>query len=95
MNTNVKKGTLRTFVFSLCVLASAAAVAHGGGGGWHGGGGGWHGGGGGWHGGGWHGGGWSGGGVVIGAPYYYGNGGCQTIRVCNQYRNCWLEQSCY
>lgn len=84
MKTNVKKGMLRTFVFSLLVLVSTASAAHGG---WHGGG--WHGGG--WHDGGWHGGGWYG-----GVPAYYGyRGGCQTIRVCNSYGHCWLKQSCY
>lgn len=89
MNTIVNKRNLRTLVLAFSVLASGVAAAHGGGG-WHGGG--WHGGG--YHGGGWHGGGWYGGGLVIGAPYYYG-GGCQTVRVCNRYGNCWLRQNCY
>ena len=101
MNTYAKGSLMRTLVFALCVLVSASAGAYGGwhGGGWHGDGwhgGGWHGDGwygGGWHDGGWHGGGWYGGGV-IGAPYYYGYG-CQTIRVCNSYGRCWLQQSCY
>ena len=88
MNTQVNKSTLRTLVLAVCLLASAGVSAHGG---W--GGGGWHGGG--WHGGGWHGGGWHGGGAIYGAPGYYYGGGCQTIRVCNQYGNCWLQQSCY
>ncbi|CEG57139.1 hypothetical protein [Legionella fallonii] len=105
MNTTGKKSIIRTLVFALCIMFSAVAAAHGGwhggGGGWHGGGGGWHGGGwhgGGWHGGGWHGGGWYGGAVIVGAPLYYGyygGYGCQTIRVCNAYGNCWLQQSCY
>jgi hypothetical protein len=90
MNTTGKRNIIRTLVLAGCVMFSAAAAAHGGG--WHGGG--WHGGG--WHGGGWHDGGWHGGGwygsAVVGAPLYYG---CQTIRVCNSYGNCWLQQSCY
>ena len=92
MNTLSKKSIIRTLVFALSIMLSTAAAAHGG---WHGGGGGWHGGG--WHGGGWHGGGWYGGAVVIGAPLYYGyyNYGCQTVRVCNAYGSCWLQQSCY
>jgi hypothetical protein len=73
---------IRTAIFALSLLASAACFAHGGGGGgWHGGGGGWHGGGGGWHGGGggWHGGGggWHGGGGYYhhGGGYYHHGGG--------------------
>ena len=97
-------------VIAVSLMVSTTGFAHGGGG-WHGGGGGWHGGGwhggyyhggyGGWHGGyygGW-GGGWYGPGVVIGVPYYnddyYYNDYCQTVRVCNNYGHCWLQQSCY
>ena len=108
MSGNTMSNVMRTAIFALGLFASAACSAHGGGGGWHGGGGGWHGGGGdwhggggGWHGGGWHGyynggGGWWGPGVVIGVPggYYY-DSGCQTVRVCNRYGHCWLQESCY
>lgn len=95
----IKKNILRTLILSTTLFASASVYAwhgggfHGGGfhgGGWHGGG--WHGGG--WHGGGWHGGTWQGGGWYGGgAPVYHS--GCGTIRVCNQYGSCWLENSCY
>lgn len=99
-NTLIK--VIRTAVFALGLFASAVCSAHGGGGGWHGGGGGWHGGGGGWHGGGYYHGGYYGGGggwgpgVVIGVPFggYYAPA-CQTVRVCNNYGHCWLQESCY
>ncbi|MFT4059380.1 MAG: hypothetical protein QM652_07510 [Legionella sp.] len=108
MSGNTMSNVMRTAVFALSLFASAASCAHGGGG-WHGGGGGWHGGGGGWHGGGYyhgglHGGGWGvwGPGIIIGAPlyddYYYAPAyppACQTVRVCNNYGHCWLQQSCY
>ncbi|WP_058535829.1 hypothetical protein [Legionella saoudiensis] len=93
MSGNTMSKVMRTAVFALGLFASAACSAHGGGG--------WHGGGGGWHGGGWHGyyggGGWWGPGVVIGAPLggYYYDSGCQTVRVCNNYGHCWLQESCY
>lgn len=106
-NTMIK--VMCTAVFALGLFASAACSAHGGGGGGHGGGGGYHGGGG-WHGGGGyyhgHGGGYYGGGwgwsgprVIIGAPFvddddYYAPA-CQTVRVCNNYGHCWLQESCY
>lgn len=95
MSGNMMSKVLRTAVFALGLFASAACSAHGGGG-WHGGGGGWHGGGGGWHGY-YGGGGWWGPGVVIGAPLggYYYDSGCQTVRVCNSYGHCWLQESCY
>lgn len=85
-------------VFALSLFSAGACSA------WHGGyyhGGGWHGGYyhggyyGGWHGG-YYGWGWGGTGVVIGVPgYYYAAPACQTIRVCNAYGHCWLQDSCY
>lgn len=86
---------IRTAVFALGLFAVGASFAHGG----------WHGGY--YHGGGWHGGyygGWGSGwrgpgiGVVVGTPYYYDNDyypECQTVRVCNRYGHCWLQESCY
>lgn len=72
---------LGSLLFALCLLASPASSAHGGGGGFHGGGfhgGGFHGAGfhGGWH----HGGGWGYPGIIVGPgfygnPYYYSNCG--------------------
>jgi hypothetical protein len=36
--------------------------------------------------------------VIIGAPFvdddYYAPA-CQTVRVCNNYGHCWLQESCY
>jgi hypothetical protein len=103
MSANTMNRMVRGTIFALGLGASAVCFAHGGGGGaWHGGGGAWHGGGGGWHG---HGGGWYGSGyyngggwgpgVIIGVPFggYYSDD-CETIRVCNPYGHCWLEQSC-
>ncbi|HHT0594091.1 TPA: hypothetical protein ACTXXA_002308 [Legionella anisa] len=103
MSRNTMSRIIRTAVFALGLFTAEASFAYGG---WHGGyyhGGGWHGGyyhGGGWHGGyynGWRGG-WGGTGVVIGVPYYHNNyyyPECQTVRVCNQYGHCWLQESCY
>ncbi len=91
MNAYVKGSGMRTLVFTLCVLVSASVSAYGH---WHGRiwhGDGWHAGG--FRDGGWHGGGWYPVGGVIGAPYHGYR--CQTIRVCNPYRGCWLQQSCY
>ncbi|MGL5741360.1 MAG: hypothetical protein ACRCXC_01830 [Legionella sp.] len=95
MSKNTMKRAIGTAVLALGLLTSGVSFAHGGGGG-------------GWHGGGWHGGGWNGGyyggwggwgwgpGVVVGFPDddYYAPA-CQTIRVCNSYGHCWLQDSCY
>ncbi|CAM4492348.1 MAG: hypothetical protein LEGION0403_FIIPPAGN_01687 [Legionella sp.] len=36
-------------------------------------------------------------GVVVGVPLggYYYDSECQTVRVCNRYGHCWLQESCY
>lgn len=94
---------MRTTVFVLGFFISGVCSAHWGG--YHGGGyyhGGYHGGGyyhggyyhGGYHGG-YYGGGWGGTGITIGVPFggYYAPA-CQTVRVCNNYGHCWLQQSC-
>lgn len=107
MSANMIK-IIRTTFFALGLFMAGMSFAyagwHGGGhhGGWHG----WHGGG--WHGGGWHGNGWGGfglgvgTGLLIGAPLLYNNyydnyyyPSCQTVRVCNRYGHCWLQESCY
>ena len=98
MSGNTVNRVIRSSLLALGLSLSASCFAwHGGwhGGGWHGGG--WHHG---WHGGYYHGGGWGwgGAGVVIGAPlggYGYYSDECKTVRVCNPYGHCWLQQSCY
>lgn len=92
-------------VFTGALLVSSACAAHGGGGHFHGGGGHFHGGGGfpGHPGGYYHGGyyhghggwGWGGTGVIVGVPFggYYPPA-CQTVRICNHYGHCWLQQEC-
>lgn len=62
---------------ALASLGAAALAPTSASAGWHGGYGGWHGG---WHGGGWHHG-WSGPRFYVGAPAYYGYGGCYVRRL--------------
>lgn len=93
MNTRVKRNALKTIVFALCIIASAAAAAYGG---WHGNGGyhnynnNWHNNNyNNWHNNGWHYNNWNNGGaVIINVP------DCQTIKVCNGNGQCWMQQQC-
>ncbi|KTD51105.1 hypothetical protein [Legionella quateirensis] len=94
MNSKVKKNALRTLVFALCIIASAAAAAYGG---WHAVG--WHGAVGGWNGVVWHNNGWNNrvwGGTVLtgtsGVGYYAPI--CQPVRLCNLDGECWTQQQC-
>lgn len=100
---------IRPIVLVLSLFITTLCFAYHGGGGYHGehyhggdhyyhGGGYYHG-----HGDYYHGG-WGGGsgwnpGVVIQVPLgvggYYFAPSCQTVRTCNRYGHCWLQQSCY
>lgn len=83
----------------LMLLASTVCNAwHGGGNNYHGNGRGYYHGGEGYYRGG---GGWGGPNVVIGVPFggyygpeYFAAPVCETVRICNQYNRCWLEQQC-
>ncbi len=103
MSISVKKKLLSAgVVLGLALLVNTTGNAWHGGGGYHHGPypqqGGYHHGPGGYY----HGGGWNGPSVVIGVPFggYYGPEYyvqppvCETVRICNQYHECWLEQEC-
>jgi hypothetical protein len=97
---------IKASVFLVVLTGSAICHAWGGGyhGGGYGGGGYYHGHGGYYHGGHgyYRGGSYYGPGVVIGVPFgnYYGPSYaypppiCETVRICNQFNECWLEQEC-
>jgi len=92
MKTIRRNGVLATLLLTSSLLATVPASSYA-----------WHGGG--WHGGGWHRGGWGVGAGVLGAglllttPFfynrYYNYNYCPTVRVCNMYGDCWLQQRCY